>query len=183
MSQSGFQSGDVSTGTYISQSLVFASPRSLKASPQPGVQSLPDPPPSTTCTSVGLQDRRLLLACMNLCPYSFAGIPVSHQGETGFAWNLPKSRLAPCHRGRATARLESTFLTLGEHVSAPSCPTSHRSCRGAQTGVSPGWNPSLRSKSFFWTPKTLPWFQQKCLYPPVPQTYHSSCTPHCCLVQ
>lgn len=37
MGQIGFQSGDVSTGTYISQSLVFASPRPLKASPHPSL--------------------------------------------------------------------------------------------------------------------------------------------------
>lgn len=52
--QSGSQSRDVSVRTCISQPLVFASHRSLRAFPKLslGCKSLPAPPPSAACPSV-----------------------------------------------------------------------------------------------------------------------------------
>lgn len=125
-------------------------------SPQPGARALPAPALSTTSTSVWPRDRRLLPACTNLCPCGFAGTPaVLTAGGRRFRLKPPRCCSSPPRGAGAAARRGSAFLPLREQHCPPSCPASHRSCLGAPSGLSPGWDPSLRSESFFWTCKTL----------------------------
>lgn len=166
-------------------------PESLP-SPQPAAQSLstpspplppspflpPSPSPSAMGTSVWLQD----LTCANTCPHASVVIPGSFQRETRFAWNLPKSR-EPLGTSSQSSSLGSRFLTLSEHLSLPSCPNSHQGRHRAQTGVSHGWDPSLRSQSFFCQSKSLHQFHWKCLFLPCPTDLPLPWTPHCFLVQ
>lgn len=86
----------------------------------------------------------------------FCSIPaVLTAGGRRFCLKPPRCCSSPPRGAGAAARWGSTFLTLSEQHPPPSCPPSPSSCLGGQSGVSPGWDPSLRSESFFWTCKTL----------------------------